>query len=593
MRSSSERKVPTKGRDKSFFRRFLIKLRKRKILETLGAFVGGGWILYEIVHWVLVEHYHFSESLIDITIVSLLGALLCTLAWRWFSGRERTRKFRLELVLIPFIFLVATVLDIRLALHLKRPGTEAVPASYWKNSIAVLPFLDLSPGKDQEYFCDGMTEELIDRLSNIKELKVPARTSVFTFKGRAEDIREIGRKLDVRNVLEGSIRKEGNQLRITVQLVNASDSFHIWSETFDKELTRVFDVQDEIALTIADKLKFTLLGDEKARLLKRPAGNLEAYDLYLLARYFFYKGTEENINKAIKYSEQAIAKDPKFALAYMWEGYCFSVLCGMGYRSPKEIYQQAKEAAEKALELDEECGEAHASLGYIKICFDWDRAGAEPEFKRALSLCPDSVDVLILYSLFMTVTERLDEAIAGFKHAVELDPATPVTYTYLGGFGYYMAGRFDEAIAQIKKALDIDPNFILAELFLAAIYASKGTYEKAIAQADKLITDLPTSEDAEFLTFMGWVYAVSGRQEDSRKYLNRMLDLRAKRYVDAYLIGEVYAGLGEKDNAFKWLAKSYEEHSGQIFMIRIDNWLNNLRSDPRFKQLLKKMKFDG
>ncbi len=590
MVSSKGEKTPTKKKDKSFFKAFLNILRKRKILETLGAFIGGGWLLYEIVHWVLVEHYHFPEKLIDITIVSLLGALLCTLNWRWFSGHEKTRKFKLELVLIPLVFLMTILLDINLILHLKGPGSKTFPAAQWKNSIAVLPFVDMSPQKDQEYFCDGMTEELINRLSNIKELKVPARTSAFTFKGKAEDIREIGRKLDVEKVLEGSVRKEGSQLRITVQLVNVSDSYHIWSETFDKELTKVFAIQDEIALTVADKLKFTLLSDERAKLIKRPTENLEAYDLYLLGRFFYYKSTEEDLKKAIKYFEQAIAKNPGYALAYAGQATCYTVLCAIGFLAPKESYPKAKEAVIKALALDEELGEAHASLGYLKAVFDWDFAGAEHEFRRAIKLNPGSVDIYVLYSIYLAFAGRFDEAIAGFKRAVELDPAAPGPYTYLGGFGYYMAGRFDEAIAQLKKALEMDPSSYLGQLFLTAIYASKGMYGEAIAQADRVISVWPTLEDAQILCFLGWVYAVSGRQEKARNVLNRMLDLRARRYVDAYNIGDVYAGLGEKEKAFEWLRRAYEEHAGQLICIKVDPWIENLRSDPRYKELLKKMK---
>lgn len=574
--------------EESGFGALLTKLRKRRIIETLAAFIGGGWLIYEIVHWVLVAHYHLPEKLLDITIVTLLCALICALIWRWFSGRE-PRKFKLELVLIPLVVLMTVLLDINLLLHLKGPEPETIPASKWKNSIAVLPFVDMSPQKDQEYFCDGMTEELINRLSNIRELRVPARTSVFSFKGKAEDIREIGRKLSVEKVLEGSIRKEDSQLRITVQLVNVSDSYHIWSETFDKELTKVFAIQDEIALTIADKLKVTLLSDEKARLVKRSTENLEAYNLYLLGRYFFYQSTEESMNKAIRYFEQAIANDPRYALAYVWQANCHSVLYASGYLAPKESYPKAMEAVIKAIELDEELGEAHASLGYLRAFLDWDLADAEREFKRAVKLNPGSLDVYLFYSIYLSMTGRFEEAIAGFKRAVELDPASPETHVCLGGFGYYLEGRFDEAIAQIKKGLDIDPNFFLGQLFLASAYALKGMSREAVAQADKVISAWPTLEDAELFSFVGWVYAVSGRQEDARKFLNRMLDLRARRYVDAYLIGAVYAGLGEKDKAFEWLTKAYEEHAGQMIWIKVDPWIKNLRSDPRYKELLKKM----
>jgi len=361
------------------------------------------------------------------------------------ASREKTRPFRLKRLFIPILVAVVLV-AIGLVLWRILPKKRAA-GPMGEPSVAVLPFEDLSPQKDQEYFCAGMTEELINRLSNIKGLKVPARTSVFMFKGKAEDIRDIGQKLNVRTVLEGSIRKIDNQLRVTAQLIDISDGFHLWSETYNRELKDVFTIWDEIALTIADKLKLTLLSEEKARLVKRSTENLDAYNLYLLGHYFFYKaGLEADFRKALSCFEQALAKDPKFALAYVWQASALSVLCGSGYLSPIESYPKAKDALMKAIDLDEELAEAHASLGYLKMVSDWDLAGAEREFKRALDLSPASLDVLFFYSVFLTMTARFNEAIAGFQRTVKLDPAGPQSYSYLA-LGCYWAGRYDEAIA--------------------------------------------------------------------------------------------------------------------------------------------------
>jgi TolB-like protein/tRNA A-37 threonylcarbamoyl transferase component Bud32 len=502
----------------------------------------------------------------------------------------KTRPFRLKRFFVPLLSALALVV-VGLFLLRVLPGKRAA-GPMGVPSVAVLPFEDLSPQKDQEYFCDGMTEELINRLSNIRGLKVPARTSVFMFKGKAGDIHEIGKRLNVRTVLEGSIRKIDNQLRVTAKLINVSDGFYLWSDTYNRELKDVFNIWDEIALTIADRLKLTLLSDEKARLVKHSTDNLEAYNLYLLGRYFYFQITEESLNKAIQYFEQAIAKDPGYALAYVYQAGCYSALFGIGYLTPKETYPKAKKAIEKALELDEDLGEAHASLGYLKMVFDWDFAGAEHEFQRALKLSPGSIDVDFQYSLYLAMMGRFDEAIAGFKRVVELDPATPANYVYLGGFGYHLAGRYDEAIAQIKKGLDMDPSILYGQLFLASAYALKGMSGEAVAQADKTLSASPNTEDIETLAFLGWVYAVSGQQEKARNLLNRMLDLRARRYADAYLIGEVYAGLGEKEKAFEWLSKAYKEHAGQMFCIKVDPWIDNLRSDPRYKELLRKIGFE-
>jgi len=506
------------------------------------------------------------------------------------ASREKTRPFRLKKFTLALLTIVALVI-IGLALWRVLPKKRAA-GPMGEPSVAVLPFEDLSPQKDQEYFCDGMTEELINRLSNIKGLKVPARTSVFMFKGKANDIRDIGKKLNVQTVLEGSIRKIDNQLRVTAQLVNISDGFHLWSETYNRELKDVFNIWDEIALTIADKLKLTLLTDEKARLVKRSTENLEAYNLYLLGRYLFYKAVvEDEFYKAMSYSEQALAKDPKFALAYVLQAGCYELLCLNGYLAPRDSYPKAKEALIKALDLDDGLGEAHASLGYLKLVADWDLAGAEKEFKRALTLSPSSVDVYILDSMYLAEMRRFDEAIAGYKRAVELDPTGPQTYAYLG-WGYYWAGRFDEAITQTKKALEIDPTNLNAQFTLIMIDALKGMFGEAVAQADKLLSALPSLDDAQILSNFAWIYAVSGGQEKARTFLKRMLDLRAKRYVDAYMIGGVYAGLGEKDKAFEWLNKAFEEHAGQMVVIKVDHWIDNLRSDPRYKDLLKKMGFE-
>ena len=427
MASSSGQNAPSKDVKESSLKSFLTKLRKRHIIETLAALLPAAGLSMRLSTGFWWPTITCPEKLLDITIVTLLCALICTLLWRWFSGREKPRKFKLELVLIPLVLLITVLLDINLLLHLKVPESETFPASKWKNSIAVLPFVDMSPQKDQEYFCDGMTEELINRLSNIRELKVPARTSAFMFKGKAEDIREIGRKLDVQTVLEGSIRKIDNQLRVTAQLINITNGFHLWSETYNRELKDVFSIQDEIASTIADKLKVTLLSDEKARLVKRSTENLEAYNLVFSDAISFSKTMKKTINKAIRYFEQAIAKDPSYALAYVWQAGCYGILCASGYLSPKESYPKAKEAMIKALELDEELGEAHAMLGYLKLVFDWDFAGAGHEFKRALKLSPGSGDVYISYPIYLTVTGRFDEGIAGFKRAAELDPAMPET----------------------------------------------------------------------------------------------------------------------------------------------------------------------
>jgi len=588
MGSQQGENAPSEEMKESPLKLFLTKLRKRHIIETFAGFIAGGWLIYEIVHWILVVHYHLPEKLLDITLTTLLGALICTLLWRWFSGREKPRKFKLELVLIPLVMLITLLLDTNLILHLKGPEPETIAAAKWKNSIAVLPFVDMSPQKDQEYFCDGMTEELINRLTNIKELKVPARTSAFYFKGKEQDIREIGRKLDVRTVLEGSVRRAGNELRITAQLVNIADGYHLWSETYDRELRDIFVIQDEIALAVADKLKLTLVGEEKAKLVKRPTENLEAYNLYLLGHHHFYLGPEANIKKAIKYYEEAVNTEPSFALAYsaLADGYC--TLGFNGWLAAADGYPKAKAAAMRALDLDDSLGEAHASLANVMFNFDWNFAGAEEEFLQALKLNPRSADILIYYSWCLGLLGRFDEAMAGFERAINLDPVSSFTNRGLG-WGYFYAGRYDESIVQLKATLELDPNNYWTLQELAWAYGMKGMKREVDFLVDKIKALYSLEEDPALLSSVAWCYAVTGEKEKARVALERMLDLSVRKYVDPYSVAGVYAGLGEKDRAFDWLTRGYKDRSIGMLSLKIDPFLNPLRSDPRYKELLKKM----
>jgi TolB-like protein/Flp pilus assembly protein TadD len=582
---SKKGSIPRKGPSpKTGLGRFVLKLRQRKIITTLAAFIGGGWLLLEFVHWLLVDHYHFPEKAIDITFITILGTLVGTLLWRWFSGREAPRKFKLELVLIPLVVLITVLLDINLLLHLKAPESETVPASKWKNSIAVLPFVDMSPQKDQEYFCDGMTEELINRLSNIKELKVPARTSAFMFKGKAEDIREIGRKLDVQTVLEGSIRKEDHQLRITVQLVNVSDSYHIWSETFDRELTKVFSIQDEVALAIADKLKLTLAREDKTKLVKRPTENLEAYNLYLQGRYFWNKRTAEEIRKAIDFFNQAIERDSHYALAYVGLADCYLLLPSYGRFPIREVLPKAKEAVSRALEVDDTLAEAHTSLAAV-IESEGAAADAEREYKRAIELNPNYPMVHLWYHVFLRFRGRLDEAEAEIRRAKELDPLSLIINSGWGDM-LYLKKKYDQAIQQYSKTLELDQSFAEARRMRGKCYQQKGMFEEAIADFQKAREDFGNNPYG--LGDLGNAYAVSGEKTRAIEVLKNLLELSKQGYSLNYDIAFVYCGLGDKDKAFEYLEKAYNVKE-EMADFKVDPAWESLRSDPRYQPLLERL----
>jgi len=573
----------------SSLRTFFSNLRKKRIIEILAAFIAGGWLIIEFVHFILIGHYHFPEKTLDITFITLICVLICALLWRWFSGREAPRKFKLEIVLIPLVLLITVLLDINLLLHLKAPEPEAIPTSKWKNSIAVLPFVDMSPQKDQEYFCDGITEELINRLSNVKELKVPARTSAFMFKGKADDIREIGKKLDVQNVLEGSIRKEGNQLRITVQLVKASDSFHIWSESFDKELTKVFDIQDEIALAVADKLKLTLLGEEKSKVVKRYTDNIEPYNLYLKGRWFWNKWTEADIRKSMEYFQKAIDIDPNYALAYAGLAEAYNTLSHYSIVRPEEIYPKAKELALKALSLDKALAEAHTVLGYVLVYYDWDWESGESEFKAAIALKPDDVTAHHLYAYFLVIMNRYEEAFSEIRKALAVDPLNMITNRTLGDF-YYHSGQYYRAIESLKKTIEMDPAFSYAHSYLGLAYLQKSMYPEAIGEIQKDL-ELQRALRPLFLAYMGVAQFKAGSAEKGIDILNSLLAQSQKEYVPPYFFSYLYFAMGDKDRGFSYLNKAYQERDGWLPLLTFDHFFDAVRSDPRFEDILRRMNF--
>ncbi|MCX5801031.1 MAG: protein kinase [Candidatus Eisenbacteria bacterium] len=467
---------------------------------------------------------------------------------------------------------------------------EGGEARHLGPSIAVLPFRDMSPQGDQDYFCEGMAEELINGLAQVEGLRVVARTSAFQFKGKNLDVRKIGEQLDVGTVLEGSVRKAGNRVRVTAQLVSVTDGYHLWSEKYDREMEDVFSIQDEISLAIVEKLKVRLLGEEKDRLLKRYTKNLDAYNLYLQGRWMWNRRTEEGLKKAIGYFRQAIEKDPNYALAYAGLASTYVVLPEHAVIPPKEMISEAEGAARKALELDPTLGEAHAVLGMIKSEVEWDWAGAEREFKRAIELDPSNPTAGHWHSHLLRHRGRLDEALAEIKRAQELDPLSLVISSNVGEVLYYLR-QYDEAIAQYKKTLELDPNFAVAHSCLGSVYAAQGRFDEAIAESQKARALLGSSPFG--LSELGYAYARSGNKGEAARILNELLGLSKQAYSVSSGIALVYCGLGDKDKAFEWLEKAYQKREGGFLYLKMDPAWDGLRSDARFSELLKKMGLEG
>jgi serine/threonine-protein kinase len=454
------------------------------------------------------------------------------------------------------------------------------------DSIAVLPFVNASADPDTEYLSDGITESLINSLSQLPNMKMIARSSVFRYKGREMDPRVIGRELGVRAVLMGRVMQRGDKLLVSAELVDVRDSRHLWGEQYNRRLSDIFVVQGEISREISRRLRPKLTSEEQRQLTKRYTENAEVYQLYLKGRYFWNKRTAEGLKKGIEYFEQAIATDPTYALAYAGLADCYAVLSYYSGIPPKQSFPRAKAAAMKVLEIEEALAEAHTSLGYVKAVYDWDWLGAERDFKRAIELNPSYSTAHHWYGLYLTMLGRFDEATAELKRAQELDPLSLIIQGN-AAYPFYSSRQYDRAIEQYRRTLELDPDFGEAHFGLGMSYEQQGRYEEAIAEFKQAISLSPN--DFDYLTALGHTYAASGRRSEAQKILEELKELSKQRYVSAYNMAVIHAGLGQKDQAFAWLEKAYEEHSSWMWVIKVEPRLDNLRPDPRFAALVRRV----
>src|SRR5437867_236825 len=447
-----------------------------------------------------------------------------------------------------------------------------------EKSIAVLPFLDLSQAKDQEYFCDGISEEILHGLAKVAGLRVAGRASSFSFKGKNANANEIGQKLNVKNVLQGSLRREGNRVRITAELIDAPSGFHVWTETYERELAGVFALQDEITRSVVDALKIKLA----VPLSAHEQRNRDIYDLYLQGLYFSNKSSEEDLRRALNFFQQALEKDPAFARAWTGVAKVWYFLADV-YVKPLDAYPASKEAALKAIALDEKDAEAHCYLSEAKRVLDWDLAGADAELNRALELASNSAPAHFFSALLPLFRGELKEGLRLVLEAKKLDPVSPIT-SYVATGAYLANDQIDDAISEGQRTLQLDPNYFYLDSDLAAAYREKGNFPEAIALYTKAqeATHLPSSG-------LAITYNQMGRQMEARNILAQLLQAREKRYVSAPVIAAVYVALGDKEEAFHWLERAYEEHSGVLQWVAFLPEFRALHSDARFPQLLQRI----
>jgi eukaryotic-like serine/threonine-protein kinase len=453
-------------------------------------------------------------------------------------------------------------------------------------SIAVLPFANVTNDPKTEYLSDGITESLIDNLSQLPNLSVMSRNTVFRYKGQTTDPQKMGRDLHVQAILTGRLIQIGDDLMISVNLEDVQNSRQIWGEQYNRKLSSLVSVQRDIAADIYSHLRPRLEGDEKKRLSRRPTENVEAYQLYLQGLFYGNKWTQADFKKAADYFNQAVEKDPRYALAYAGLADTYSLLGDSGYLAPSEAWPKAKTAAMQALEIDPTLAEAHTSLGLVKEHFEWDWAGADKEFRRAIELNPNSATAHQWYGDYLASMKRFEEGLRETKKAQELDPLSSIINTTLG-WQLYLAHQNDQAIDQLHKVLDIDPRFTPARRILEELYARMGMQKEAVTEREKALS---LSGSPELAASLEEDFSKSGYRGVLQNWLEGLTEISKHGYVSPYSIAQAYMRIEDREKAIAWLEKAYEEHDSAMVSLGVEPMFDPLRSDPRFKEILRRMK---
>jgi len=481
----------------------------------------------------------------------------------------------------------ATMAEFCDALVAPAPIAVPMPGAPDQRSIAVLPFVNSSADPENEYFSDGMTDELITALSKVEGLQVASRTSVFALKSLREDVRTLGSRLNVATVLDGTVRKSGNRIRITVQLSRVSDGRLLWSERYDREMSDVFVIQDEIAGTIVRTLRATLLGDLGDLTPVRYTANVKAYSLYLKGRFCWNRRTQEGIREGIRYFEQAIAEDPDYALAY--SGLADSYALDLDYKGAPvfEGMERAKAEARKAIALDETLAEAHTSLGWVTFIYDWDWAAAERQFRRAVELNPRYSTAHQWYSWFLAAMGRFEESLEHGRTATELDPASVSIRRSMGWLQYY-ARQHDGALDNLRRGLAMDPTAAETHRLLGLVYLQQGSLDEAAAAFKEALANAPN--DSLALAGLGHVAARRGRADEALAVLAELAARAKSHYVSPVAQAQLYVTLDQRDRAFEWLDKAYQDRRGWLAYLKIEPLLDGIRDDARFQRMLERMR---
>ncbi len=578
---------------------FFGELRRRNVYKVAIAYGVVAWLLMQVASQIF-PFFEIPNWAIRLVILFLILGFPIALILAWAfeltpegiklteAADELPTKPRRNRVWL-YVVVVAGMISMSLFFlgRYTAPNKLGGPSGLPGRSLAVLPFTNLSGNPENAYFAAGIQDEIITRLAKIGQLKVVSCLSTQRFKSSPDDVPAIAKQLSVANVLQGSVQRTADEVRVNVQLVKADTDTHLWADTFDRKLTDIFAIETEIAKTVAETLQAKLSGSEQHAIAARPTENTEAHQLYLKGRFFWNKRTGENLKKAADYFNQAIAADPKYALAYVGLADAYVLMPFYSAGAPRDCYPKAKAAAKKALELDDTLAEAHASLGYVLHVCDLDFDGSTREFQRAIELNPNYATAHHWYGIELLASlGRFDDAIRELKLGLKLDPLSLPINAALGRT-YYLARRYDEAIEQLHKTLEMDPSFYYTHWNLGSALMAKGAMGAAIEEYQKARV---LNDDPLVLAVLARAYASSGDKTEALKILEQLKELSKQRYVSAYSFALVYLALGDKEEALRWLEKSYQDRTGNdVVYFRVEPFLDQLRGDPRFEALVEKI----